>query len=245
MLPGQVDYLSAFQLPALAQPTGTLGVSDPQYLALLRSIQQRVAGAYASAQQQAERVQRNADIERPRILEQGAEDRQQIAYGLSARGISRSGQAMQEQAKQRKAETDRLGAYDLATADQLGAIANGFSTQIGALTGELAQGELDYATQAEAGRRQGEAQDSFLAQQQSMFDQQQAEQQGWMQQQSMFQRQTLDSQANQNKQAMQQQERWYQAYLTALRGGTPSLEPGYRPQGLPQQGTNRSRTRAA
>lgn len=137
-----VVYLDQGGPPALPQFKPYDPGTDPAFQALLAQLGLKETGLRTAAQEQISRAQGEAAVQRPRIAEQGVEQRRGVNLGFEGRGLFRSGERLRQLALQQRGQLQRLGDVDRSLAGRVAGINENLDAQIRDLALQRATAEL-------------------------------------------------------------------------------------------------------
>jgi hypothetical protein len=121
-------------------PAGT--TPDSSWLTFLRSMGFTEAQAYQQASGAIDRAKRQVTMGVADVNTEGAEERRNISGNYEARGIFRSGERLADLARQRAAQTQKVGQLQTTGQDTIGGIRSTLSGQLSDLVRQRADQQL-------------------------------------------------------------------------------------------------------
>lgn len=112
---------------------------DPTVLAYMRALGFEESDAERKVAGQREQAEQRYAMDKPRVLTQGIEDREDIAEGYESRGLLRSGAFAKDDAGQRADEQNRLAGMQIDLTEGVAGLESDLAARIAAGRREMAE----------------------------------------------------------------------------------------------------------
>lgn len=141
-----LDYLSGFGAPDAYKITAALGITDPRYLGVLRTLQQQMDATYSDARNRAAQTQARYLIGSSDINRQGERNRQSINASMEDRGILNSSETNDRLGRQQEDQNRQQSGLEFDTANTISDLERSLANAYGGFQRTSAESGADYAT---------------------------------------------------------------------------------------------------